>query len=259
MSSLQAFFFKHAALFALVATRIAGFVVTSPFPGQNVAASQRVTLFCVLTWLASTFAPEAGLPATLDLSLVARGVLELGCGLLIGLAFYTVFFIADVTGATIGQATGLGSPSVLNPTLEAPDTVVGRIVTLCAMLVALAAGVHRVALAALLESFRAVPVGQVGALDGPMLGLVDLWVASFASGVRLAVPVVVVTLLVQLSLAIVSRSAPSLQIFSVGFTLLLASGIAVMLVGLDDSTSGFAAHFGRLAGEIDHAVTALRP
>jgi flagellar biosynthesis protein FliR len=258
LSSLQSIFLANAAAFGLVGSRVTGFVVVSPFPGQNVSATQRATVVVAVAWAASAYAPVVGVGTQFDLALAARAALEVACGLVIGVAFRVVFSVAEVVGTVLSHATGLSSPSVLNPTIESSDSILDRIVTLLALLVALAAGMHRVALGALLESFRALPVGLVVSLDAPMLPLVDVAVDAFVAGVRLGIPVVAVALLVQLSLALISRAAPSLQIFSIGFALLFTTGIGTFMAGLDDFISGLVASFSRLAPALDSALTAMR-
>ncbi len=258
MTSIESLVMANASLFALVASRVTGFILVSPFPGQNVSRTQRVSLLLALSWIATTFAPSGGAPRKLDLELVGLAILEVACGLLVGVAFRFVFAAAEVLGSVLGQLTGLASPSVLNPTIDASDTVIGRIVSLGAMLIALAVGVHRVALGAVLESFRALPVGTSMAIDAPLLRFVELGIDAFVVGVRLATPVVGVALIVQLVLAIISRAAPSLQIFSVGFAVLFISGIVTILTTIDDLAAGLSAHFGSLAPVLDEALTALR-
>jgi flagellar biosynthetic protein FliR len=248
----------NATLFALVACRIAGFVVVSPFPGQNVGKTQRVALVVVLAWVAMSMAPGGSAPQKLDLELAGWAALEIGCGVLVGVAFRFVFAAAEILGTVLGQMTGLSSPSVLNPTMDAPETAVGRIVGLCAMLIALGTGVHRVALGGLLESFRVLPVGTVPLLDVPILRFVDLAADAFVVGVRLSTPVVAVGLITQIALALVSRAAPSVQIFSVGFGVIFVSGTLTVLACLDDMAAGLAAHFGTLAPFIDETLGVMR-
>ncbi|MGA7122592.1 MAG: flagellar biosynthetic protein FliR [Polyangiaceae bacterium] len=255
---LERLIVESAGLFALSASRIAGFVLISPFPGQNVSRTQRATLVVVLAWVTMSFAPNASVPKELGLQLVGQAALEIACGLVVGIAFHFVFAAAEVLGAVLGQMTGLSSPSVLNPTMDAPETAIARIVGLCAMLLALSAGVHRVALGALLESFRALPVGSAAILGAPVLRFVDLGADAFVVGVRLATPIVGVALLVQLALAMVSRAAPSVQIFSVGFGVLFASGMLSLLTCFDDIAAGLNAHFATLAPFIDEAIGAMR-
>ncbi len=248
----------NAALFALLASRITGCVVVSPFTGQNVGRTQRATLVVSLAWIAMSMAPTTSVPQKLDLELAGRAALEIGCGLVVGVAFRFVFATAEILGSILGQMTGLSSPSVLNPTMDSPETAVGRIVGLCAMLVALGVGMHRAALGGLLESFRALPVGSVFLLDAPLLRVADLTIDSFVVGVRLSTPVVAVALLAQIVLAMVSRAAPSVQIFSVGFGVIFASGILTVVACLDDMTAGLAARFGELAPFLDEALGIMR-
>jgi flagellar biosynthetic protein FliR len=255
---LQRLIFANAALFALAASRIAGYVVVSPFPGQHVSRTQRATFVVALAWLATSFSSSHGVPREFDFELAARAALELGCGLVVGVAFRFVFAAAEVLGTVFGQMTGLSTPSVLNPTMDAPETPIARVLGLCAMLVALAAGVHRVALASLLESFRTIPVGTAAVFGAPILHFVDLGIDAFVTGVRLSTPVVAVGLLAQLALALVSRAAPSVQIFSVGFAVLFTSGVVSILACLDDLATGLATHFASLGPFLDEALAALQ-
>jgi flagellar biosynthetic protein FliR len=248
----------NASLFALLASRIAGFVVVSPFPGANVGRTARVSLVVVLAWVGMSMSPTHALPRTFDLELAGLSILELACGILMGVAFRFVYAASEVLGTVLGQMTGLSSPSVLNPTMDSPETAIGRIIDLCAMLVAIGVGMHRVALAAVLESFRVLPVGGVSVLDAPLLQFVDVAIDSFVVGVRLSTPVVAVGLLVQVSLAVVSRAAPSVQIFSVGFGVIFVSGIFTIVACIDDMASGLAARFSSLGPFLGEALGAMR-
>lgn len=243
----------HAAQFGLVACRIAGFVVVSPFPGRNVSARARIGLVVVLSWIAASFAPA---PAR-GVDFLTAAIPEVLCGLLMGVAFFFVFAAAEVFGSVLGPLTGLGTASILNPALDAPETPLGRVVGLAAMVVALGMGVHRIALSALLESFRALPVGSSLALEAPLLSLVDVGVSSFVVGVRMATPVVAVALIVNASLAMISRAAPSLQIFSVGLAVLFAATAATLLASAGDALRGLAAYFQTLPAALDATLTAL--
>ncbi len=258
MTSLARILWVDASVFALVASRIAGFVVASPFPGRNVGATQRIGLVVLLTWICTASAPSGAASGALDLELAGRALLEVACGVVIGMVFQFTFAAAEVLGGVLSQASGLASGSVLNPTLDAPETAIGRIVSLGALALALGMGVHRVALAALLGSFRALPVGSPLALEAPVFACAELGVQAFAVGVRLSLPVLAIALLVQVALAMISRAAPTLQIFSVGFTILFSSTLVTLLASLDDVGVGLGSHFGELASVLDVAMTAMR-
>jgi flagellar biosynthetic protein FliR len=254
---LEALLLAHALGYALVVARIAGFVVSSPFPGAHVSMSQRVGLVAVLAWIACGLAPLGAVPRRWGIELFFQAGLELGVGLAVGLAFRLLFFAGETLGQVVSQAVGLSSPSVLNPTIEAEDGIMARVMTLVAMLLALAVGAHRIALAYLLESFRALPVGSSVGSSEVSRRLLELVIASFAEGVRIGLPIVAVALVVQLGLAMISRAAPALQIFSVGLSVLLATGCAALFVSLGDFTTQLAAYFGSLAERLDEVFGSL--
>jgi flagellar biosynthetic protein FliR len=245
----------HALSFGLVFSRVAGFVAASPFPGNNVAVSQRVGLTVVLAWLAATVVPAPAL--TLDGRCVLGALLEVGCGVTMGLAFRFVFAAAEVLGQNLSQATGLSTPSVLNPTLETQDAPLARAVGLYAMALALALGAHRVGLAYLFTSFRALPPGATLDFHHTAGTFVDLTALALSVGLRLSLPVVAVALAAQVALALISRAAPSLQLFSVGLTVLVAAGAAVLLASVGDLTTGLAQHLATLAPALDALLGAL--
>jgi flagellar biosynthesis protein FliR len=254
---LEALLFTRSLAFALVVCRIAGFVLTSPFPGAHVSTSQRIGLVVVLSWIAGSFAPLGAVPHGFGIRLFLHAAMDLGSGLAIGLAFRMLFFVGEVLGQVVSQAVGLSSPSVLNPTIENEDSIMARVVTLVAMLLALAVGAHRIALAYLLESFRVLPVGSdIGTRD-VALHLIDLGVASFAEGVRIGLPMLGVALVVQLALAMIARAAPALQIFSVGLSVILAAGFATLFVSLGGFGSALMAYDSSLPARLDEVLGGL--
>jgi flagellar biosynthetic protein FliR len=257
--SLVTILMASASLFALSACRIAGFVVASPFPGQNVGRSQRVTLVVVLAWISTSLGSSGGVVGPLDLALAGSCATELGCGLLIGIAFRFVFSAAEVLGGALGQTSGIASAATMNPTLDSSDTVFGRLVGLGAMLLALGAGIHRIALRALLESFRVLPVGTVSLRTAPIFALVEVAIDAFSMGVRLATPVVAIALLTHLALALVARTSPSIQIFSVGFSVLFLVGVTTFVSCLRDMMMGLEVHFNSLSPVLDRVLSPMRP
>jgi flagellar biosynthetic protein FliR len=241
----------RAFALALTFSRAAGFAAASPFPGGHAGPTQRVGLALALTLVAGAVAPSPDGPARLDARLAAGAASEVLVGALFAVAFRFVFAAAEVLSQAVAQASGLASPSAFNPTLETQETALGQAVTLFATLVALAVGAHRVAIAWVLESFRALPVGASVPFHAAAPLFVDLAADSLAVGLRLALPVVAVALAAQSALALIARAAPSLQLFSVGLTVLVAAGVAVLMASLGDVTVGLGEHFATLSPTLE--------
>ncbi len=241
-------FLNQALVFALVLARMSGFVVVSPWPGAYVGVEQRTGLTIVLSFFAMFFGANATHPPEVHLDgfLLIQTAMEFGIGLVIGIAFRMVLAAAEIMGEVVSQSVGLGTPSLLNPALGIQDTVISQIAGTFAMLLFIGAGVHRTVLAFVLESFTGVPIGTSVHLNASAPIILDLAGQTFSMGVRLAAPVIAMAIAVQVALAFISRAAPSLQLFSIGFTVLLVVGFSVFALSLRDIAFGMIDYFGHV-------------
>ncbi len=248
---------SQAGGFSLVFARIAGFVATSPFPGSYVSKTQRVGLVCVLSWVAAPVASFAHVPQGLSAMLAASAMLEVGCGVAIGLVFRFLLAAADIAGVALAQASGLSSANILDPTLGTQEPVLAKILALMSMLLALSVGAHRVLISYLIESLRVLPVGTRIDLAGAMPVFVAMSSNALLVGVRLALPIVAVSLVLQLTLAMIARAAPSLQIFSVGLALLVLTTLTILTEGIREVSAGMLVEIATLGPHLDQLFSRL--
>jgi flagellar biosynthetic protein FliR len=227
---------------ALTTSRFAGMVLTSPFPGPSVPATPKVALVCVLGWFATATIDTSHLPTQLRPALLGGVLLEIGCGVLVGFTLRLVMSAAEILGAVAANTIGLGTLNLFNPTTGAHDTPLHHLTTITAMLLALAAGVHRTAVGFVLRSFEVLPIGASASLSAATPPLVSLFARSIEVGLRLGLPLVGVGLVVQLALGIVARAAPALQVFNVGFGITIVAGMAALLDSLEGMTTVLSAH-----------------
>jgi flagellar biosynthetic protein FliR len=255
---LESLVLGYAVGLGLTAARIAGFMVVSPVPGQYAPRQTRVGFLMVLSALVAVLLAEPVKSMSVGAIAVHAGF-ELGLGLLIGLTFRFVLAAGDVLGGVLAQATGHGSGFIFNPESNKEETPVERAVSLLSVMLAFAVGAHRVALSYLLESFRALPVGGFAPLPLAAPLLAELASTAMAVGVRLAMPVLGVSLALQLVLALVGRAAPSLQIFSIGFTVTILGGMLTLSISLRPIASGFVDHLGSLEDTFERLLLSLAP
>lgn len=190
-----------------------------------------------------------------DLLSVA-GFAAIGGELLIGgvaaLALHAAFAVAQIAGEWASQAMGLSFALSVQP--GAPATpVISALFALLMWALFLGAGGHLLLLRLIVESHAAMPTA--GALFDPArLRAIAGWGGfALASGLLAALPLGGGLLLVNLTLAVTSRSAPQLNLFAVGFPLMLLAGIAAMpiaLPGLADSFQQALASMQQQAGEV---------
>lgn len=230
-----------AITFALVATRMAAFVFVSPFPGAGVPSTARIGLALMLALAATPMALGGHTPA-IGLPLMVAGFGEALAGAAIGFVFKVGMSAADVLGSSLANAMGLTFAASYDPSQSTNSDALTRLVTSAAMVVTFALGAHRIVIGAAIGSFRVVPVGGMLDLSVFTPGILK-WVAqSMECGLGLALPAMTVAFIVQIALGLVARAAPALQVFSVGLSVTLGSGLIVILAGAVDDLNGLAAH-----------------
>ena len=248
---------EYTIAVALVFCRVSGFLVISPIPGAWVPKEARATLALALGLTIGVLLgpPRAQLTFGLDLVLVAAR--EATVGLMIGGAFRLVIIAAEFMASLVSQASWLSAPSSMNPDFGGQTQATAQIAILLALLLALATGTHRTVLAYLIESFRILPVGSEMNLGAAIPSFLALVGRSFDVGMSLALPVLGVSLAVQAALALVSRVAPNLQIFSIGFAVLVASGLITFMASLPSMAEGMIGYFQVLPGFLDDLLMRL--
>jgi flagellar biosynthetic protein FliR len=127
--------------------------------------------------------------------------------------------------------------------------VLGQLFMIFGTLTYLAINGHLMLLGALAQSFHTLPIGAH--MDTGLFLSVVLWGAHvFDTGLLIALPAVIALVIVNLALGVVTRAAPQLNLFGIGFTITLMSGFFVLLAGLDGIMSG-------ISTLIDSALTAV--
>jgi flagellar biosynthetic protein FliR len=223
------------------ALRVSGFVLTAPAAGELVVPG-RVKIVLTLA-LAFLLAPLVQVPAGLSIFSAAgmlAAVLELLIGVSIGMVVQLTFEALVFAGQSISLTMGLGFATLVDPQRGAQVPVLGQMFMIFGTLIYLSINGHLMLLGALAESFHTLPIGAH--IGGDFLLSVVLWGARvFDTGLLIALPAVIALVIVNLALGVVTRAAPQLNLFGIGFTITLLSGFFVLLSGLEGLMSGIAA------------------
>jgi flagellar biosynthesis protein FliR len=115
---------------------------------------------------------------------------------------------------------------------------------------------HLMLLGALADSFHTLPIGSEH-VDKNFLLSVALWGARvFDTGLLIALPAVIALVIVNLALGVVTRAAPQLNLFGIGFTITLLSGFFVLLTGLDGIMSGITSLINSTLAAVSELISA---
>jgi flagellar biosynthetic protein FliR len=199
------------------------------FNRQNVPLRLRIALAGFIAFAAQPALPEmpvVPLDSMLTFAIVAQQVL---IGLTIGFAVRVVFAAVEYAGELIGLQMGLNFAGFFDPVTASQGTAVASFFATMVAWVFVALNGHLVVITALAASFQAFPVGPE-----PFAFLTRAqpyrWGAEiFATGLWIALPLVAMLMFVNLVLGFISRVAPQIQIFAVGFPITLGLGMVALL------------------------------
>lgn len=247
---------EFQAFFILI-SRIGGLVAALPVvSGRNVPVKVKIALVLML---GATLAPSIRLPAMPpDPLLLAGGLLgEMAIGLTIGLAVRLLFGALELAGEMMGVQMGFGVVHLFDPTTAHQTPMIGQYFTLLASLVFLSLNAHMAVVATIVSSYDAIPA--FGATLPPGLGEEVLLLSQrmFAIGLKLAAPVLVAILLLNILLAILGRAVSQINVFVLSFPVTIAGGLLVIGLSMPFTVGLVAREIERLQMSIDTLLRML--
>ena len=216
------------ALFFFPFARILAWLSFDPLLGTtSIPLRMRVVLGFVLTVALAPILPTAPPVALASGAGLLVLLQQIAIGAVLGFSLRIVYAVIEFAGQFMAMQMGLSFATMFDPINGAQTPVVAQLMTLTTTLILFAFNGHHVILAALAESFDEIPIAAV--LNAPGFANVVLWGGSiFASGLHIALPVTAALLATNLTIGMMSRAAPQLNIFAIGFPLTLGAGFIVL-------------------------------
>jgi flagellar biosynthetic protein FliR len=162
-------------------------------------------------------------------------------GVMMGFAVKVVFAAIDLAGNVIGLQMGLSFAAFVDPVNANQTPLVGSFLNLLATLLFLALDGHLMLIASITRSFDLAPVSAQFFAGIGWERLLALGAGLFQFGLQLSLPVLATMLVINLTLGVMSRAAPQLNLFSVGFPLTALTGIVLFAVFLPNMISAISA------------------
>ena len=208
--------------------RISALMMSAPiFSLSAFSLRLRILLALVLTWL---IYPLHKWPL-LDPS-TAPGLVEvfnqIMIGAVMGLILQVVVGAIVVGGQSIAAAMGLSMANMLDPV-----PVISQLMIVMSTLIFVGFGGHAILLGLISESFYSLPIGT-SILNQNIYGRVLQWSSMvFLGAVLMALPVMVSLLFINIGMGVVTRAAPSLNIFAVGFPAMIIAGFLILIISME--------------------------
>ncbi len=211
--------------------RIAGALMVAPIFGAKLVPTRIRLAMCVAATI--VIAPVLPPGPTFEMSL-ATGIVvvrEVILGVAMGFCLQMIFDALVIAGQTIAMGMGLGLAMMIDPQRGVSVPVVSQFFVVLGFLIFLSLGGHLATIRLLADSFQLLPLGGSFGTDG--LWTVVTWGGQmFVGAVRVALPAVTALLVVNIALGVMSRAAPSLNLFAVGLPVGLLVGFLILMINV---------------------------
>lgn len=209
--------------------RIAAMLSIVPLFSIKSFTSKGKVILAVFITIAA--APSIALPPPVD-PFTWKGVLfilqQVLIGLAMGVIFLVVFQAFIVAGHLVAMGMGLAFAQMADPASGVTAPIVSQYFTIIVSLLFLALNGHLVVIQIVVESFQYLPIGVNFLTQESLRSVFEFGSYMFAAGVLVALPAITALLLINVSFGVVTRAAPALNIFAVGFPVTLLTGLVLL-------------------------------
>lgn len=213
-------------IFILVFTRIMAMIIPVPVLGGNAIPAQvRIGLGIILSAVLIPWQPLGPGVKELDIFAFAAAIFqELVIGLLAGFAATLTFGALQIAGETMGLSSGFGAGNILNPAVGISGSALDQLFIMVGMLLFVVMDGHHYFLMAVQKTFAQIPVNTpIPFTDAGIL--IRMTAEMIAAGVQLALPVIGALLLADITMGLLARVAPQIQIFFLGLPAKIGLGM----------------------------------
>ncbi len=217
----------------LVFLRMLGFFTVVPifFP-KGFPNTAKIAFTLVIAYILIPGINYAGINITSNYTLIALAVKEIVTGLTLGFLTNLVFFSIRMAGQFIDMQIGFSMISMFDPSTSSNSTLLEHVFYWCSVILFFTIDGHHMLIRALIESFNAVNLGTF-ILGGESIGLImDAFIQFFTLGLKIAIPLVLIILITDISLGLIGRTVPQLNLMILGMPIKVLVGLASFVLAL---------------------------
>ncbi|MFT6624932.1 MAG: flagellar biosynthetic protein FliR [Cycloclasticus sp.] len=220
--------------------RISSMFVSIPvFSGRFVSTKIIVGAALAVTFFTIPLLPEQAPIEVMSHEGLMTGVQQILIGLIMGFVLQLVFSAVIFAGQGIAYSMGLGFASMVDPATGVSVPVISQFYLVLSTLLFLTLGGHLVLIEMLIESFHTLPIGIEGIERSDLWSVIAWSSRLFSAGLLMALPAMTSLLMVNIAFGVVTKAAPQLNIFAVGFPITLVLGALLMWLTVPSVMNNF--------------------
>jgi flagellar biosynthesis protein FliR len=213
--------------------RIAGMLMVAPmFSAGHIPARVRMLLALTLALAIQPMLPSPATVTPFSLEGLLVGAQQVLIGVAVGFVISLVFDAVVIGVQTVAMSMGLGFAMFIDNQSGVQVPILSQFHVLMTMLLFMALDGHVLLIELIINSFHILPVGPLGLDRDGLMHIVGFGTQMFAGALKVALPAATAVLMVNLSIGVISRAAPSLNLFAIGFPMTMMTGFVILMVSL---------------------------
>jgi len=236
--------------------RISSMMLAAPvFGARMMPVRIRVVMAMMISALTVPLLPPV--PAVDPVSFSAAGILlqQIIIGIAMGFIVQMVFQSLVIAGEAIASTMGLGFARMVDPANGVQVPVISQFFVVMATLLFVVLNGHLLLIQLVIRSFEIIPIAETGMSLPGIRAVVNWGSQMFIGGLMISLPAVTALLIVNISMGVITRAAPQLNIFAVGFPLMILLGFIFISATLPSIFSQFTQMLMDSFEYISHALS----
>jgi flagellar biosynthetic protein FliR len=215
------------------------FMVAPAFGAIFVPPRIRIVLAGAITLIIAPLVPSPSAITPFSAAGVVVTIQQVIIGIAIGFSLQVLFDAVTLGGQLLANSMGLSFAFNTDPMHGVETPVLGQLYSMLVMLTFLSLDGHLKLIELLVDGFRTMPVGTSGLGQEGIWSIVAWGSQLFSGALSVALPGVTALLIVNIAFGVMSRAAPQLNLFAVGFPISLVFGLLIVLAGLPSMQTTF--------------------
>jgi flagellar biosynthetic protein FliR len=229
ISTAQATAFVGSLLWPFM--RISAMLIAIPVVGTRLVSVRiRIAIAVLIAFLVMPLVPPMPVVDPLTVAGLSVSIQQVLIGLAMGFILQLVLAALTIAGEAIAMTMGLGFASMVDPANGVNVPVLSQFFLILGTLMFLALGGHLMIIQLVVSSFQSIPVAATGIERDSFWIIISFASQMFIGAVWIALPAMISILVITLAMGIMTRAAPQLNIFSVGFPVTMLMGFIILML-----------------------------
>lgn len=223
----------YLAIFFIFLRLLTFFTIIPNFFPSGTPATFKISLNLILSMiLVGTIDITAIQNIQSNYTIIIYAFNEVMTGITLGFVTSIIFYVIEMAGSLMDQQIGLGMISMFDPNTKSNSSLLSRLLYWVAILIFFIVDGHHMLIKELSSSYKIVGIGKSIVFQESIMAIMNSFTQYFIIGLKIAIPIVLIIIITDLTMGLISRTVPQLNIMILGMPIKMLVGVASFLIAL---------------------------